>query len=59
MTASPADVERLIDWTHRLRADQAAMPWAEPPPQPTWFDIRDAAEAEEFAALMARRNETR
>lgn len=50
MSVSPADIERLIDWTTRLRHDATAMPWAEPPMQPTAFDHRDAAEAEDFAA---------
>lgn len=53
MNINPADIERLIEWTTRLRHDQAAMPWAEPPPQPDAFDVRDAAEADDFAARWA------
>lgn len=54
-------IGRLLDWTAQLRADATAMPWAEPPDQPTAFDRRDAEEAEEFAEWLTAhdRNETR
>ena len=55
MTASPEQVEQLLERTARLRAGSAAMPWAEPPPQPTGFDLRDAQEADEFDQIMAAR----
>lgn len=56
MRIAPEQVDRLLDWTARLREDATAMPWAKPPPQPDWFDIRDAAEAEEFGRWLASRN---
>ena len=46
-------IERLLDWTARLREDMTAMPWAEPPNQPTTFDRRDEQECEEFAAMFS------
>ncbi len=52
----PQQIDALLDIAARARRNATAMPWAEPPKQADPYDLRDAAEADEFDALMAQRD---